>query len=195
MLIIEDLMRKISITTVIIVLISYQSFYSQSVSVGFKADPYVLITERFNEIKSFPYVTSFYVLGGIKASSILHFDIEYGLQASEDYGFNGFEVSLIGKYLLRENKEYILIGYTHHKNGGGNSSGHRTVDKYLSLASLGVGTYISNTFFVQVVYQFPLGDNVYAKFRTWDFIKGIYNEEPLRVIGLVKFGFGVSFDL
>lgn len=174
---------------------SNSAMKSQPFYVGVKSEPFYLTSKIDSEIENKLFVTSFYLLGGVNLTSNIQLETQYGLLLSEGYRYNGFEICLTGKYFLRENKEFITCGFILHKNGGENSASHISEGNYLSLLSIGIGTYLKEILFIQVLYQFPVSDNLYANNLYWDFQAGSYNKIPLRIIGILKLSIGLTLDL
>lgn len=170
---------------------------AQPFSLGLKIEPFILFTELDNVNNQNIYSTSFYLQSGFKLSNSAQLEVHYGILLSEGYKFNGFQTCLMGKYFIRDGMEYIIGGYILHKNGGDNGAYYKTEDKYLSLGSLGIGTYLSKTsLYVQISYQFPINKSDFGYkiiIDATDPQKNSYLKNKL--VGLIKLGIGYSFDL
>ncbi|NJD21118.1 MAG: hypothetical protein FIA82_00390 [Melioribacter sp.] len=189
-------MNKIYLFIILLLFICTNTIIlSQTFHLGVKSEPFFLFSKIDSETESKFYTTSFYLLGGMELNSNIQIEAQYGFLLSEGYRYNGFETSLMGKYFIRDKKEHIICGITLHKNGGDNSASHRSEGNFMSIATIGVGTYLTKILFVQALYQFPISDSQYAYNLIWDFREGSYQKIPLKLIGLLKFSVGLSFDL
>jgi hypothetical protein len=194
----RDLNMKKKIFFIIILLaLSYNQniLHAQIFHVGFKGEPFILFSDIGHETESKFYTTSIFLIGGIKLSSKFYLEVQPGITLSEER-FNGIGTCLSSKYFLREEKEYVTIGIVMLSNRGGSSHSRIIDEKKFILGSLGTGTFLSKSIFVQISYQFPLSNSKYGRTiigNPYDPNLNTYNE--LRLIGLLKLALGLSFNL
>ncbi len=140
------------------------------------------------------FTTSFYFLLGVQVTQKFKVELQPGIIYSEDRRYNAIpEIGVLGKYFLRTGKEYLLLGLISHSNWNGSSNSIQAAGKNLFLGSIGVGTKTSKITLLELSYQFPIGNNEYCLQR--EYTNGIQRFTSVDLVGLLKLGFGISFDL
>ncbi len=162
---------------------------------GFRAEPFYLMSSINSNNESKFYSTSFYCVAGLQIFTNVEIEISPGIIFSEGKRYNAYpELGVFGKYFLREGKEYVRCGLLMHFNKGESSNSIHLEGKKIYLGSVGVGTTVNKNFLLEIMYQFPIGEKQYSLEDQLD----IYNNHiftPINLIGLIKLGFGLSFDL
>ena len=187
--------KQLNIFVLIITIIFLTKSNAQTFSVGFKAEPFYLISSISSNNESHFYPTSFYFLFGANITPNLKLELQPGIIYSESKRFNAFpEVGFFGKYFLNGCKEYVLGGILIHNNWGESSNSVSVKGKKIILGAIGIGICPNKNSLLELSYQFPIGNNQY---NTQDELiyTGRTTHSSMDLIGLIKLGFGVSFDL
>lgn len=167
----------------------------QSLNIGFKYEPFLYVYSIDDEIK-----TELSYLGG---NIFFEYQLTNRLRAELYTGFNfvddryrGIDLGVRIKSFPFDYPFYFSggLGITFLRNAASSHS-YRSYEKEIYFGFIGIGKEIINNFEVQLNYQFPIGNRYigHAEFLGLN----PENKSILRhkLIGLLKFGIGVSLDL
>lgn len=167
----------------------------QCLNIGFKYEPFLYVYSIDDKIK-----TELSYLGG---NIFFEYQITNQLRTEFHTGFNyvddryrGIDMGVRIKSFPFDYPLYFSggLGITFLRNAA-NSHSYRSYEKNIYFGFIGIGKEIINDFEVQFNYQFPIGNSYigHAEFLGLD----PENKSVLRhkLIGLLKFGIGISLDL
>lgn len=179
---------------IIILLISSHITQAQPVNIGFKVEPSFIFTEGIGGNNTDGTFWSGYLLLGYTLNDKLQIEFQPGfIFGLEKY--NSSNIGMVGKYSITE-KSYLTAGVWLNKQRNENTHLYRSYDFDMILGSIGYGLLFEKIMFIQLSYQFPIGNNEIGHTIIQDSYDPRNNSiVKKRINGIFKFGIGFSFDL
>lgn len=186
----------IKILIAIFLLTSFSTIFSQT-SIGFRYEPFYQNTSLISKSS---YISRTRYNGiypiGLYFSVTHEFSKNFGLTfrpgvlgTGDDSQYNGFELSIAGKYNLREKDVYLFFGLNLHENlatvSYSNISHPR--EGLFPLLFIGSGIKLSKVFSIEPQFYLPLKKH----FGEVDYVA----KEPINMNYMIKLSFGFEWEL
>lgn len=182
-------------TVILFLLLITNIGLAQSINIGFKIEPSVILTDGLGGKATDETIYSGHFLLGYKFNEKIQIEFQPGFVFFLDK-YNSSNIGLVGKYYLWGNDSYLLAGLWMNHQRNSNTHLYRGYDFTTVLGSMGYGIFLGKIVFCQLSYQFPIGNNDIGYTimqNAFDPRLNTFVKEEM--IGILKFGLGLSFDL
>lgn len=169
------------------------SVKSQSLRIGFRYEPAVLISEQNNSssVAFTPY--SIYLTTFVETFKGLGLELRPGYILGGEY-YGGFELGAFARWMIYESKFYLIGGLNNHSNSIlGSHNGGSGLAKNILFTGIGVGFQKDSKLSIDLMYYFT-SDKDFAYSIVYDSY-GKYRLENKRMNGILKIGFSLVWDL
>lgn len=182
-------------TLILLFLLINNISLAQSVNTGFKVEPSTIFTDGLGGKKTDQTIFSGYFLLGYKFNERMQIEFQPGFVFFGDK-YNSSNIGFVGKYYISENTSYLTAGVWMNSQRNSDTHLYRGYDFTMVLGSIGYGIYLGRAMFFQLSYQFPIGNNnIGYKIIQNAFDPRLNTFVKEEMIGILKFGLGLSFDL
>jgi len=186
-------MYKSKYLIILLILISMNLVIkSQTIKLGIRYEPGILIIEKNGKGESLPAIFS--MSGNAIVTPIDWIDIEIrpGLVfVGEDY--SGFEFGLFSRFKILPTSLYLIAGINNHSNKGYNNNSGGSYDKNMLYKSIGIGYNFDPKFNIDVTYYWTSDKNfAYVKETDWLTYSKIIDKQ---MKGIIKIGLNLSWDV
>jgi len=191
---IGERMQKYIFILLFIIFINLGSIVnSQTLRIGFRLEPAILISSQDNSssISFTPY--SFYLTTILEPIENLGFELRPGYFLGGEY-YGGFELGAFARWMIPSSKFYIIGGVINHSNDIlGSHNGGSGLSKNILYKSIGVGFQKDSKLGIDLIYYFT-NDKDYAYSSVY-YSYGNYGFENKRMNGILKVGFSLAWDI
>ena len=187
-------MRKYIFILSLLIFIQFSSTVnSQSLKIGFRFEPAILLSEQNNSssISFTPY--SFYLTTIFEPIKNLGFELRPGYFLGGEY-YGGFELGAFARWMILSSKFYVIGGVTNHSNDIlGSHNGGSGLSKNILYKSIGIGFQKDSKLGIDLMYCFT-NDKDYAYSNVYD-SHGSYRFENKKMNSILKIAFSLSWDI
>lgn len=187
-------MRKYIFILSLVFFIQFNSSVnSQSLKLGFRFEPAILISEQNNSssISFTPY--SFYLTTILEPFKDFGFELRAGYFLGGEY-YGGFELGAFARWMILSSKFYVIGGVVNHSNDIlGSHNGGSGLSKNILYKSIGIGFQKDSKLSFDLMYYFT-NDKDYAYSSVY-YSYGNYRFENKQMNGILKVGFSLAWDI
>jgi len=186
-------MNKNIILIILVTIILSPVIKSQSLKVGFRVEPSILLIEHNNEtdISFTPY--SLYLTTLVVPTKWLNLEVRSGLfLAGEEY--SGFEIGVFAMFKIFPKGIYIITGLNNHSNRGSGHNGGGSYAKQILYKGVGIGFQKNSKLSFDLMYYWT-NDKDYAYSIVIDSSSGYTTMVNKKMNGILKVGFSLAWDI
>lgn len=177
---------------IIIFIALWSELNAQNLSIGFRAEPALVLTE-WGSSNSFEFsVVSFYLNAVYSPFSDWGIEFRSGYFIGNEY-YGGFEIGAYVKWKIPNEHYYLIAGVNKHSNDRtGGHNGGSGINKEMVFTGIGAGYQKDRKLGFDIMYYWT-GDKVYSySYSPLSSGRGkIFNE----ITGILKVSFTISFDI
>ena len=159
---------------------------AQSLKIGFRLEPGVLIIEQNDNEEYLPTLASFYVHALFEPFEFLTFEIRPGYLFTGDE-YTGFEIGAYARYKIPHFGLYIIAGLNNHSNGGSGHNGGGSYEKEILYKAFGIGFQKDKLLSADLIFYWTNNKDFAYSFVTERINK--------RMEGIVKLGLSFAWDV
>ena len=166
---------------------------SQSLKLGFRIEPTIMITEQNNSssIAFTPY--AMYLTAIVMPIDGLSFEVRPGYILGGEY-YGGFEFGAFARWMILQSRFYLIGGINNHSNSMiGSHNGGSGFSKSILYKGIGVGFQKDSKLSIDLMYYFT-NDKDFAHSLIYDSY-GNMRFENKRMNGILKVGFSLAWGV
>ncbi|PKL84056.1 MAG: hypothetical protein CVV24_01995 [Ignavibacteriae bacterium HGW-Ignavibacteriae-3] len=184
-------MKKILITLLVSLVPILEITIGQTIKLGIRIEPAMLISQTLDE-NSFSFTPfSFYANVLVQPIEWLSLDVRPGYLIGEEY--RGYELGAFARLKISSSKFYIITGIINHSNTASSHNGGGSYAKDMLFKSVGVGFQKDSKLSFDVMYYWT-GDKDYKYSRQTDFLT--YSRTVnTQMNAILKVGFSLAWDI
>lgn len=184
--------RNYAFFILFILISTNQAIKSQSLNLGFRIDPTILLVEQTNEssILFTPY--GMYLTTIFEPVEWFGIEIRPGYIMGGDY--TGFEIGAFAKFKILPSKFFLIAGLNNHSNNMQNAhNGGGSYEKNMLFKSFGIGYQTDSKLSVDLMYYWTSNKNyAYSRKTDWLTYSRIVDKQ---MNGIIKVGFSLAWDI
>jgi len=165
---------------------------AQSLKLGFRIEPGVLITEQSNKINVYPVFFCLYGNAILEPTDWLGFEVRPGYLLSYNYG--GFEIGTFARLKIFSTKFFLIGGINNHSNSIIDShNGGGGYYKQMLFKAIGLGFHKDSKLSFDIIYYWT-NNKDFEYSRQTDFLT-YYRIVNTQMNGIIKIAFNLSWEI
>lgn len=177
----------------ILIFLIYSASIAQTVKVGFRIEPSVLLTEQKNNSSNIFAPFSLYFTTIVEPVDKLSFEIRPGFLLGGEY-YGGFEIGAYMKWMLFNSKYFLTSGLLNHSNTMiGAHNGGSGFNKNFLFYGIGVGYSVDSRLNIDLMY-YQTEDKDFARIHYFN-SAGTITDETIQMNGIIKISFCFTWDV